>query len=193
VGRTVAIATRFGAAYCCCSCSRSRHRSRPQPATTGESPCAATSRASRRATTTTRRAGDRPERRRAADARRRPRDLRYRRFAARDRHAAVGTIQASAPRRALATQPGLVQSPNNPVALDAPEDRPARMERPALTRSGRAASASTSSGPEEFAPTKHRPPKDTGSASPPAPAIAFVDCIESAARTSATGSSPTST
>ena len=89
--------------------------------------------------------------------------------------ASVGTILASALDE-LATQPGLVVTPDNPVALDAPGGQAGAKGAPGSDPIWQKAVGVDQLWPEGLAPAKHRPPKDTvPRVSGPAPAIAFVD------------------
>ena len=89
--------------------------------------------------------------------------------------ASVGTIQASA-LDDLATQPGLVVTPDNPVALDAPGGQAGAKGAPGSDPIWQRAVGVDQLWPEGLAPAKHRPPKDTvPRVSGAAPTIAFVD------------------
>ena len=89
--------------------------------------------------------------------------------------ASVGTIQASA-LDDLATQPALVITPDNPVALDAPGGQAGAKGAPGSDPIWQKAVGVDQLWPESLAPAKHRPPKDTvPRVSGAAPTIAFVD------------------
>src|SRR5439155_15790349 len=89
--------------------------------------------------------------------------------------ASAGTIQASA-LDDLATQPGLVITPDNPVALDAPGGQAGAKGAPGSDPIWQRAVGVDQLWPESLAPAKHRPPKDTvPRVSGVAPTIAFID------------------
>ncbi len=89
--------------------------------------------------------------------------------------ASAGTIQASA-LDDLATQPGLVVTPDNPVALDAPGGQHDAKGASGSDPIWQKAVGVDQLWPEGLAPAGHRPSKDTvRRVSGPAPAIAFVD------------------
>ena len=89
--------------------------------------------------------------------------------------ASVGSIQASA-LDDLATVPGLVVTPNNPVALDAPGRQAGLKGAPGSDPIWQKAVGVDQLWPESFVPAKHRPPKDTvPRISGTGPTIAFVD------------------